>query len=416
MGDNLGTKSGEPVNGHGVGASLPPWSEGFLDIHHINTGQGNSTFIVMPDGTTMLIDAGETDKERIKALAPLVAFPPRPNGDHSAGFWICDYVRQFAPLGSQTTLNYALVTHFHTDHIGTITPSCPPSSTGAFQLSGITEVADIIPVQTLLDRAAPHYSSPIDLRKCEATANGTSMLNYIYMAEHRLKKGMAVEGLRAGALDQIRPVQSSRYPTFHIRNIAASGSIWTGKGEETQQYIPLDEDQKEDYDENPYSCVIKMTYGDFSYYAGGDIPGVPSYDHPWWRDMETPVAAVVGRVNAMTLDHHGNRDAVNGNLLRALQPRVIVQQNWLSAQPGEEVVWRLASKEYYPGPRDVFSTGMASETRATFGQLMEKVYRSYHGHVVIRVAPGGSTYDVFILNDETTTREVLSHFGPYSAS
>ncbi len=129
--------------------------------------------------------------------------------------------------------------------------------------------------------------------------------------------------------------------------------------------------------------------------------------------METPVAAVVGPVSVMTLDHHGNRDTVNGNILRALRPRVIVQQNWLSAQPGEEVVVRLASHEFYPGLREVFATGMAPETRTAIGPVMDQIYRSYSGHIVIRVAPGGSTYDVFILNDADDTRGIIQRFGPY---
>lgn len=143
------------------------------------------------------------------------------------------------------------------------------------------------------------------------------------------------------------------------------------------------------------------------------IPGVPNYTQPWWRDVETPVAAVVGPVSAMTLDHHGNRDTVNGNILRALRPRVIVQQNWLSAQPGEEVVVRLASQELYPGPRDVFATGMAPETHAAIGPLMDKIHKSYGGHIVIRVAPGGSTYDVFGLDDKDDVRNLIARFGPY---
>jgi hypothetical protein len=92
-----------------------------------------------------------------------------------------------------------------------------------------------------------------------------------------------------------------------------------------------------------------------------------------------------------------------------------VQQNWLSAQPGEEVVVRLASQEFYPGPREVFATGMAPETRAAIGPIMDKIYRSYSGHIVIRVAPGGSTYDVFRLNDEDATRKVMERFGPYQS-
>ena len=42
-----------------VGEPLPAWQKGYLDLHHINTGRGNCAFFILPDGTTMLVDAGE---------------------------------------------------------------------------------------------------------------------------------------------------------------------------------------------------------------------------------------------------------------------------------------------------------------------------------------------------------------------
>src|SRR3982751_5189516 len=44
-----------------VGRPLPAWQKGYLDLHHINTGRGNAAFYIFPDGTTMLLDAGELD-------------------------------------------------------------------------------------------------------------------------------------------------------------------------------------------------------------------------------------------------------------------------------------------------------------------------------------------------------------------
>ena len=41
------------------GQKLPKWTEGCLDIHSINSGRGECTFYILPDGTTMLVDAGE---------------------------------------------------------------------------------------------------------------------------------------------------------------------------------------------------------------------------------------------------------------------------------------------------------------------------------------------------------------------
>ncbi len=395
--------------------SLPPWTPGYLYIHHISTGRGNAAYIVMPDGTTMLIDAGEADHEFIESVAPLKPYPAKPNAEHSAGYGIAQYIRRFAPSGHPATLDFALVTHFHTDHIGTLLATSPLSSSGAYRLTGITEVADLIPIKTLVDRAAPAYNTPVNLRECNQGNEGRSLQNYLDMVEYRMKHSQAVVGLHAGELDQIRLRHPKDYPDFHIRNIASSGVIWTGRGEEVQQYIPRDAVKDCHYDENPFSNVLKVSYGKFSYYAGGDIPGVPDYTQPYWRDVETPVSAVVGPIDVMTLDHHGNRDSTNGAILRALRPRVIIQQNWLSAQPGEEVVVRMASPEYYPGPRDAFSTGMSPETRVAIGPIMDRIYRSYRGHVVLRVVPGGSTYEVFILNDDDDVSGVIAHFGPYEA-
>lgn len=398
--------------------ALPPWSKGYLYIHHISTGRGNATYIVMPDGTTMLIDAGEADPKFAEMVAPLKPFPPLPDGAHSAGTWIADYIRQFAPAGRPVTLDYALITHFHTDHMGTVTPDTPMSRTGAYRLAGITEVADLLPIGTLIDRAAPSYDYPVDLHACAKPgglpgSNGLSLANYLDFTAYRMRHGQAVVGLKPGALDQIKLGQPGAYPTFHIRNVASSGIIWTGAREETHYYIPRGAVTDCHFDENPFSNVLTVAYGRFKYYSGGDIPGVPAYDQPWWRDVETPVSAVVGPVDVMLLDHHGNRDTVNANILRNLAPRVMVQENWLSPQPGEEVVNRMASQGLYPGPRDVFAVGMAPETRAAIGPIMDSIYKSYHGHVVIRVAPGGDHYEVYVLNDTDTRREVVARFGPY---
>jgi beta-lactamase superfamily II metal-dependent hydrolase len=408
--------SQSPTTAPKPSGTLPPWTEGYLYIHHISTGRGNSTYVVMPDGTTLLIDAGETDKGFIESVAPLAPFPPRPDAEHAAGYWIADYIREFAPRDRPVTLDYALITHFHTDHMGMLLPSSPMSATGAYRLTGITEVADLIPIKTLIDRAAPTYTTPIDLRGCHESNNEKTLANYLRMVDYRRRHGQTVVGLRAGALDQIQLARAQKFGDFHIRNVASSGVIWTGRGTETEQYIPVDAIKDCHFDENPFSNVIRVDYGTFRYYAGGDIPGVPDYTQPFWRDIETPVAAVVGPVDVMTLDHHGNRDSTNGAILRALRPRVIVQQNWLSVQPGEEVVVRMASHEFYPGPRDVFSTGMSPETRIAIGPVMDQIYRSYSGHVVIRVAPGGSTYEVFTLDDGDNVRKVVGRFGPYESN
>src|SRR3546814_8964776 len=47
---------------------LPAWTKGYFDIHHISTGRGNATYFVFPDGSTMLIDAGEADPSFVEKI------------------------------------------------------------------------------------------------------------------------------------------------------------------------------------------------------------------------------------------------------------------------------------------------------------------------------------------------------------
>ncbi|WP_346344645.1 metallohydrolase [Sphingomonas sp. dw_22] len=396
-----------------AGDALPPWQPGMLDIHHISTGSGNSAFFVLPDGTTMLFDAGDVDRAQIARLPPLKVQPPRPDASRRAGQWIADYVRQFMPAGRAPALDYALISHFHSDHFGKLLPSSPPSKTGAYKLTGIMDVAEALPIGTLIDRAAPDYRIPVDLRKCEP---GGTLNNYLAFVDWRTGHGMAVESIQPGKTGQIRLLRdAARYPGFQVRNVAANGLLWTGKGDRTAAHIPWKAAGGCGFNENPFSLALRITYGKFDYFTGGDITGLEGFGNPGWFDVETPLGAAVGPVDAMTLDHHGNRDATNANFLRAMQPRMIVQQNWVSDQPGGEVLHRMASPDIWPGERSIFSTGMADETRVAIGPWLEKAYSSMAGHVVLRVAPGGGQYEVFILDDTGTSRRVIRHFGPFAS-
>ncbi|MBQ1336712.1 MAG: hypothetical protein IIY32_00195, partial [Thermoguttaceae bacterium] len=42
-----------------VGKPYRGWQEGELDLHIIHTGAGDNAFHVFPDGTTVLLDAGD---------------------------------------------------------------------------------------------------------------------------------------------------------------------------------------------------------------------------------------------------------------------------------------------------------------------------------------------------------------------
>lgn len=389
--------------------SLPQWQEGYLDIHHINTGSGNSTFIVFPDGTTLLFDAGDTQRNQ-GAKNPLKIAPRFPNDSFSAGQSISQYIKTVLPLVDH--LDYAVISHFHGDHFGTISRNSPQSQKGNYKLSGITEVNEYLPIHHLIDRNYPTYDFPLDVLK--NSYDSTSFKNYTQFISTQVAKGnmsaSAVLPGRASQFVQLRDPQ--KYPEFNIRSVAVNGKIWSGEGESFNSIMPNRINKKE-YNENPLSVALKISYGNFDYFTGGDLTGLKGSGLPNWFDLETPLSKVVGKVEALSLNHHGVRDATNEAFLKATDPQVIVQQSWSSNHPGEEVLHRIISPYLGRSKRDIFATYVHPETIITYGRWLTENYKATEGHIVIRVSPSGKEFMVLVLDDRNDTLKVLNSFGPY---
>src|SRR5688572_4807944 len=133
-----------------AGELLPKWERGMLDIHQINTGTGDAAFFVFPDGTTLLLDAAGVN--RAKERPPNYDTRPRPDGSRRAGEWVARYVQRMHPEGERGALDYAMLTHFHGDHMGTLLPESPNAKSGAYRLTGITDVGEAVPIRRMLDR------------------------------------------------------------------------------------------------------------------------------------------------------------------------------------------------------------------------------------------------------------------------
>ena len=99
-----------------VGEVLPDWEEGWLDIHSINGGRGESFYYIFPDGTTMLVDAAGAPQNEYTADKD--GFPSKPNVNVSCGRVIINYIKHFAPSVSGGKLDYFMASHYHGDHIG----------------------------------------------------------------------------------------------------------------------------------------------------------------------------------------------------------------------------------------------------------------------------------------------------------
>src|SRR5690349_8283611 len=92
------------------GDRLPAWQNGYLDLHHINTGRGDVAYYIFPDGTTMLFDAGEEDPldPRTTSARNTVI---RPNNSKKPFEWIASYIKQVAPANRKPIIDYAVLSH-----------------------------------------------------------------------------------------------------------------------------------------------------------------------------------------------------------------------------------------------------------------------------------------------------------------
>jgi beta-lactamase superfamily II metal-dependent hydrolase len=392
------------------GDVLSSWTPGTLDIHQIVTGRGNAAFMMFPDGTRMLVDAGDagdTEYDRLHASDA----DQRPDASRTPAQWIARYVRHML-AGDDLRLDYAVITHFHGDHMGIITGAEPRSTFGDYRLRGITEVAEAIPIRRLVDRGWPDYSyltPPAD----------QMFVNYRRFIAANVAAGrLTMVGAKAGSATQIVQVRkpNPQLP-FEVRIVGVNDRLWTGTGEEARvrfpalDAIPLREDWP---DENMCSIALRIKYGRFDYFTGGDMPGYPVPGAAGWHDLETDVARVIGPTDVHVVNHHGSLEEENPFWLSTLRSRVMILPAWAATHPSADVLKRMLSPRVYPGRRDIFVTLFREATKASIGARAAQV-ASDHGHVVVRVEPGGARYWVLVLDDTTESYRITSVHGPYTS-
>jgi beta-lactamase superfamily II metal-dependent hydrolase len=386
-----------------AGQPFPRWSAGMLDIHQIVTGRGNSALTIFPDGTTLLFDAGDAGEQAYAEQ--------RPDASKTPGQWIARYVQHMLE-GGEVRLDYAVLTHFHPDHMGKIDGTEPMSTHGNYRLRGLTEVLDAVPTRRLVDRGWPDYAylPPPD---------DAMFKNYkAFVAAQTAAGKLTMMGARAGSASEIVEVRKPNpADRFEARIISVNDRVWTGRGEETKARFPALDTIKVADDkptENMCSITLRLRYGLFDYFTGGDMPGYPVPGAPAWHDTESDVAKVIGPTDVHVVNHHGSIEEENPTWLATLKSRVMIVPAWSATHPSPDVLKRMLSPRVYPDPRDIFITVYREATKATTGPRAAQV-TSDHGHVVVRVEPGGARYWAIVLDDTTESYRVRSVHGPYAS-
>lgn len=370
---------------------LSPWQEGYLDIHTIATGKGESSFVVMPDGTTMVIDAGDIRNSRMICDA-------YPNDSKTPAQWIANYIEHFAPQG-KTTVDYFWLTHFHTDHLGSVKAA---RSGERYALTGVMELGEYVTFDKIIDRGYPSYDFPS--RELLVSKSGGIVNDYIKFVEHKRECGVKIEKFKVGSHKQFALTQNpEKYKkTFKIKNLACNGEIAQGR-KVVKMYSGNPETAT---DENMLSGAILIEYGPFSYYTGGDIIGSeygPASGAADDRDFESPIAEIIGAVTVMKANHHAWKDALNPYFLWLTRPDAIIVPSFHINHPWRETVDRVRDPQM-PGKNQMFLTSDAA--REQLGEERWKEFPPF-GHVVVRVFNQGHSYRIFVLDPKSQDYQII---------
>jgi competence protein ComEC len=285
-----------------IGCGAPPaepcgpgaWRPGWLEIHHLDLGQADSTLFVGPTGRTLLFDAGE----------------PRWDGDDGART-IAAHLRGVLGCGQ---LDQVLVSHFHADHLGY------PGKGGLWALAereGFT-------VGKLFHRDTDRYRG-------DSGATIDRWQDYLAGDGRRLHPQLVREG--TGQLELGAGVR--------LRVVAVDGHGALRPGDFRADRAPPNE--------NDYSVALLVRFGAFDYFIGGDLSGQWStspYGYAY-HDVETAVARGLPDVDVYRVDHHGSDHSSNPTLLAQLAPEVSIVSAGEGnpfGHPRPEVVNRLTER------------------------------------------------------------------------
>ena len=377
----------------GAATCCPRWKEGDLDIHFIHTGVGEQTFFIFPDRTTMLLDCGDTHLTKY-----MCDVPPMPSAEKCGGEWVSRYIQRLVP---RREIDYLMVSHWHGDHIGDPSLGCWRNAKGE-QVCGISAVADDFCFRHYFDHQYPNpgmYALDPDRKAYEAFQR--------WLLRKRAE-GLDAQPFVVGALDQIRLLRNpARYPGFHIRNLCANAVLWDGKGGVVDCGSAHVLSGRSTIHENRLSAAIRIDYGVFSYYSGGDNE-LELYDadgRPY--NWEERIGRVCGRVDVAKTNHHAGVYAMSPEFCAAVRPQVWLSSVWQPRMVDHKSLKPMCSRELYPGERYVCFGYIADKVRDVAAAYGDDIAPA--GHAVVKVSSGGRTFDVYMIDASDESMRVLAH-------
>ncbi|HEY7303097.1 MAG TPA: MBL fold metallo-hydrolase [Bryobacteraceae bacterium] len=268
-----------------------PAAEKPLQVFFVDVEGGQSTLFVTPAGQSMLVDTGwgynaYRDADRIAAAAKLA------------------HIKK---------IDYVLITHYHSDHVG-----------------GVPQLVEKIPVGAFIDHGPNRETSKAAQTLYSEYEKAIGGSNHIIA---RAGERLPVRGMDVTVVSADGNVIDKPLPGAGQQNQACSGV----------------EQKATDPSENARSTGVVITFGKLRIVDMGDLT--------WQKELELMCPNnKLGRADVFIVSHHGLDQSNSPALVHGLQPRVAVMNNG-SKKGGSPSAWDIIKSS--PGIQDIWQLHFA---------------------------------------------------------